>query len=598
MPSIRLAARQGRWLRNAIVTVIAAVSLAPGVRLCADDAHATAAADLLGEVPARGSLFICGGGIIPEGVLKRFVDLAGGDKARVAVITTASIIADSPDVESRLSVWKNFRTAGLTFLHTRSRETADDPSFLKPLTDATGVWFIGGNQDRLTAAYLGTGVEKAVRGVLERGGVVGGTSAGAAIMSPLMIVGGKTKAETAPGFGFLPGTVIDQHFVKRNREDRLLGVLAENPELVGLGIDEGCSVIVQGRKITVVDECISESDSPVRVCFAPLGDRPADTRMLKPGDEADVVAWRRIAASRIKPRPESTGQAVAGPLSKGTLVLVGGGKVPAEAVERFIRAAGGPESPLVVVTTAAGEVPPDEAEATGWLTAAGARQVLRVHARTPAEVDNPTVLERLKQAGGVWFTGGRQWRLVDAFFDTAAEKLLRELLERGGAIGGSAAGASIQASYLVRGSPLSNKPMMAEGYEAGFGFLPGAAVDPFFTSRNRFADMASLKAAHPELMGLGIDEDTALVVQGDDMEIIGEHHVCVYGRQDPQVERQSKFELLYAGDRYDLREHKRVGPERPAAVELADRATRANEEASESSAESADPQPQPPLVCE
>jgi cyanophycinase len=528
----------------------------------------------------RGTLFICGGGRLPPEAMERFVEFAGGQQAHIVIVTTASETADSNEVDSRIDFFRKARLAELTVLHTRSRETADDANFRKPLTNATGVWFIGGIQERLTEVYRGTKAEAAIRDVLERGGVVGGTSAGAAVMSPVMIRGGIEQAEIGEGFGFLPGTVIDQHFIKRRREVRRVNAVSAHPRLVGLGIDEGTILVVQGRRLSVLRESVSK----VITCLAPIDGRPAQISILEPGSEIDLVALRRAALARVQPRFRFDDDLPAPAVPEGTLVLTGGGETPADAARRFVEAAGGAESLLVVVTTALGEQPPTEAEAVGWLTAAGARQVRRVHPRNPKEAEDPFVLEALRQAGGVWFLGGRQWRLVDAFADTAAERLLHEVLSRGGAIGGSAAGASMSAGYLVRGNPLGNAPIIAEGYEEGFGFLPGAAVDPYFTQRNRFADMAELKQKYPQLLGLGLDEGSAIVVKGHEFDVLGRNHVNVFARREPAAEGARDFIVLKAGDRYDLRDHKRMGPERS--------------EADETAADSGDPQPQPALVCE
>jgi cyanophycinase len=133
-----------------------AVIVVPGGRAAADDELASlATADLQASVP--GTLFICGGGRIPEPAVKKFVECAGGPSAHIVVVTTASETADTPDVEPRLEPWRRLTSiAELTILHTRSREIADDPEFTRPLASATGVWFIGGHQERLTDAYLGT----------------------------------------------------------------------------------------------------------------------------------------------------------------------------------------------------------------------------------------------------------------------------------------------------------------------------------------------------------------------------------------------------------------------------------------------------------
>jgi cyanophycinase len=222
--------------------------------------------------------------------MDRFVQAAGGANANIVVITTASRTADSDEVEEQLEYWRSLPVAHLNVLHTRSRDIADDIEFGRPLTLATGVWFIGGSQASLADTYVGTVTERLIYGVLKRGGVVGGESAGAAIMSPVMIRRGNPYPEVGQGFGFLPGTVIDQHFIARNRQDRLLNVLADNPSLVGFGIDEGAALIVHGRQLSVV------GDSEVVACLPPRGDGPAKVRLLKPGMQTDLAAFRAANA--------------------------------------------------------------------------------------------------------------------------------------------------------------------------------------------------------------------------------------------------------------------------------------------------------------
>jgi cyanophycinase len=138
-------------------------------------------------------------------------------------------------------------------------------------------------------------------------------------------------------------------------------------------------------------------------------------------------------------------------------------------------------------------------------------------------VDSASFRTALTRAGGIWFGGGRQWRFVDAYEGTAALELFRDVLRRGGVIGGSSAGASIQAEYMVRGSPLGNLEMMAEGYERGFGFLPGTAVDQHFTQRNRHPDLKAVVTAHPQLLGIGLDEGCAILVRGEIAEVLGKN---------------------------------------------------------------------------
>jgi cyanophycinase len=226
--------------------------------------------------------------------------------------------------------------------------------------------------------------------------------------------------------------------------------------------------------------------------------------------------------------------------------------------KRFVDLAGGPDAPLVVIPTANPDpVPRDPGEARA-LRKAGARDVVVLHTRDRATADSAAFVAPLLKAKGVWFTGGRQWRFVDAYEGTAAERAFHDVLRRGGVIGGSSAGASIQSEYMPRGDPLGNRAIIAEGYERGFGFLKGAAVDQHFFARRRPRDMTELMAVYPQLLGIGIDEGTAVVVRGSVLEVVGRSRVAVYDRRKPVPKEGPDYEELRPGDRYDLKARRRL----------------------------------------
>jgi cyanophycinase len=257
---------------------------------------ATAPAPDLSLGLAAGSLVIVGGGApLPETVRDRFLQLAGGRRARLVVIPTASDKADRPGL---LRTPAYFQALGVTWvkvLHTHSRAQANDPAFVKPLTEATGVWLTGGTQSRLIDAYRGTLVETELHRLLARGGVIAGTSAGAAVMSPVMILGGKTQALVGTGFGFLPGVVVDQHFQNRHRLDRLLGVLARYPQYPGIGIDEQTAIVVTGHGFQVLGK------GEVRICLAPHDRQPASVEVLRAGGHVDLLDLHHTALARVHP---------------------------------------------------------------------------------------------------------------------------------------------------------------------------------------------------------------------------------------------------------------------------------------------------------
>jgi len=496
----------------------------------------------------HGSLVIAGGGGLPDQVMDRFVKLAGGEKAHLVIIPTASRRADEEDTKSLLASWQDRKSASLTLLHTRSRDQANDPQFLKPLARATGIWFTGGVQSRVTEAYLGTLLEKELANLLKRGGVIGGSSAGAAIQSRVMIASGRDVANLQTGFDLLPGTIIDQHFLARKRQARLIGAVKKHPLRVGLGIDEGTALVVQGRRLEVVGR------SSVTVCLAASSTQDAMQTTVPAGQQLDLTALRRATRDRQKPvfppqtmRPSK--------VESGSLLIVGGGGFPTPMRKKFIELAGGPDALIIVLPTAREEPLPEQV-GQKFFEDAGARNVKVLRARSLADVESEATTKLLKKAGGIWFGGGRQWRFVDAYEETVALPLIHAVLKRGGVIGGSSAGASIQAEYLVRGSPLGNQDMMAAGYERGFGFLPGAAVDQHFAQRKRFADMTTVMKRHPQLLGIGIDEATALLVQGSTGTVMGGGKVHIYDWRNAPEPGKPDYQSFPALSRYDLEKRK------------------------------------------
>lgn len=261
---------------------------------------------------------------------------------------------------------------------------------------------------------------------------------------------------------------------------------------------------------------------------------------------APLLAGCATAPAAPRAAPAAT---VAGPPA-GTLVIVGGGRVGPEITERFIALAGGHDARIVVMPGAGTEesFPADWGGSRAFRDA-GVRSVTVLHTRSRAEANSERFAARLRDATAVWIPGGRQWRLADVYLGTRTLRELHALLDRGGVIGGTSAGASIQASYMVRGAVEGNTIMMAPGHEEGFGFLRDAAIDQHLTARNRQEDMLAVVARYPRLLGIGIDESTALVVRGDRAEVIGSGRVAFYNTRDANGRR---YYFLRAGDVFDL----------------------------------------------
>lgn len=497
----------------------------------------------------RGSLVIGGGGNIPAEARDQFVKLAGGETSKIVVIPTARDDAALEKGETSLKTWDALKPASVKLLHTRSRDEANRDTFFKPLTEATAVWFDEGDASKIIDAYQGTAVERETLAVLQRGGTVGGTSTSAALLGATIIAGDEVQPELRSAFDLLPGTVIESHFIERKKKSRLPFALEKRPALFGVGIDEDTAIVVRGREIKVV------GSGQLTISLAPSPHRAAREIVFNEGDETDLTRWRNAARDRTGPRFTPTHPAEP-KLSAGSLVIVGGGAMPTEIIQRFIDLAGGPESTIVVLPTANPLRRGEESREGGFLTKAGCKHVVTLFATTSAEVSSPEFLKTISKAKGIWFGGGRQWRFVDAYADTPALAAFQDVLQRGGVIGGSSAGATIQGEYLVRGSPQGNTEMMAEGYERGFAFLPGTAIDQHFTQRNRQADLLSVMAAHPQLLGIGIDEATAIIVSGSTAEVLGKNEAHFYNARVLEPACIS----LKSGLRYDLVDRKEAKP--------------------------------------
>ena len=236
---------------------------------------------------------------------------------------------------------------------------------------------------------------------------------------------------------------------------------------------------------------------------------------------------------------------------QGTLFIVGGGDM-AKLWPEFLELAGGREAPIVVIPTANETIEVDGRSAVA-LRALGARQVTQLHTRDPKIADTEEFVAPLRTARAIWITGGRQWRLADAYLGTRTLREIFAVLGRGGVVGGSSAGASIQASYMVRGSPDGNTVMMAPGHERGFALLRDSAIDQHVNTRGRADDLRPVLQAHPTLLGIALDEATAIVVTGDRCRVVGAGGVRFFATPEavPVV--------LSAGARYDLAKRQVAG---------------------------------------
>ena len=242
-----------------------------------------------------GKLLLVGGGKLPPEIRDLFFQLAGGENARIVLIPTGSQDAESPAfIEDFLEPWQKYSPQSIVVLHARNRCQANDPDFLKPLREATGVWISGGVQARLADRYVGTKVEAELRHLLGRDGIIAGTSAGAAVMTRVMIADGLRQPAIASGLDLFSDAIVDQHFSQRYRMIRLAKATQMNPNRFGVGIDEGTGLLILQNRGRILGQ------GQVRFIAATQRPVPSATSLMvcdyASGEEVNLKLWREAAA--------------------------------------------------------------------------------------------------------------------------------------------------------------------------------------------------------------------------------------------------------------------------------------------------------------
>jgi cyanophycinase len=251
---------------------------------------------------------------------------------------------------------------------------------------------------------------------------------------------------------------------------------------------------------------------------------------------------------------------------KGTLVIVGGGNLEGTGIiEKFIELAGGPGKQFVVVPTAGGNRNADgslktydETEVVAPWLKRGLKNVRMLHTADPKVADTEAFAGVLRTADAVWFNGGRQWNIVDSYMNTLTYREFHAVLTRGGVIGGSSAGATIQGDYLVRGAIAGPQIMMTpeKEHEHGFSFLRRSAIDQHINTRNRWDDLIAVIQKLPSLLGIGLSEGTAIVVKGDRFEVMGKWKVAIHDNTRLYQPWEKSYYVLSAGDVYNMKMRK------------------------------------------
>jgi cyanophycinase len=249
--------------------------------------------------------------------------------------------------------------------------------------------------------------------------------------------------------------------------------------------------------------------------------------------------------------------------AKGTLIIQGGGDATGTGIlETFINKAGGLHAKIVVIPTAGGNRTPDgkikvyeEDKVVASWKKLGLTNVHMLHTADPKVADTEEFAKVLRDANGVWFDGGRQWNIVDSYANTLTLREFHKVLARGGVIGGSSAGATIQGYYLVRGAIAGPDIVMTPEpqHEHGFAFLRRVAIDQHINTRNRWDDIIPVIKKYPNLLGIGLSEGTAIVVTGDRFEVIGKWKVAIHDNTRQYQPWEKPYFVLSPGDVYNMK---------------------------------------------
>ncbi len=260
---------------------------------------------------------------------------------------------------------------------------------------------------------------------------------------------------------------------------------------------------------------------------------------------------------------------------KGSLIIIGGGGSTPKIWAKFTELAGGKDKArIIVITTASG----DSAEfSTGTVKSVikgtGVQNVTIVHTGDLEVANSDKFVNLINNATGVFFDGGRQWRPADSYLNTRAHQAFFDLLNRGGVIAGSSAGASIQGSFLWRGDTEGAQILVGD-HTQGLGFLKNSVLDQHVMTRNRIFDLTDFIKQAPELIGIGLEQATAVLVQRDTLTVIGKAYALIYdyntiigngpkhvinGKENYNASN-GPFFFLHEGQQYDLKNRKVIEP--------------------------------------
>lgn len=497
--------------------------------------------DLISPIP--GKLMLIGTGEISDMVGATFAYLAGEEDGSLIILTR-----QANDENKIRPQWKELIGTVKVIRLTDSKSSLSEVE-LEKLRNATAVWL----EDDFSRNYTGSQLNEELNSVLLREGVIGGQGVAAESFATL-VNNGKGARD---GFNLLPNSYI---LANDNEVYDFTETINGLPGYVGWEIPPRAAVVIHsGRQISVVGypeitlRVAANGEWPERESSfgLPIDDLPYTT---------DLISWNRSGTARlgevfppaVAPVPD---------VPDGALVIIGGSGFPEGMWKRVIKFAGGKKANYVCFSQT------EKSTGARKLREHGCKNV-SVHVLNDELSGYPQgsdslLLADLKEAQAIYFGGGRTYKYMDAYLNTPAHELMMDVLERGGIILGGSAGAQIQGDFLVRGDPSTNKTIWMKGNDVGLGFIEGVIIDVHFRQRGREKTLPSLLLQHPQMLGIGIDETTAIWVEGTTAEVLGPHSVTFYDLGNTKGENTPILEvgnpvILKSGDKYDLRLRKPI----------------------------------------
>jgi cyanophycinase len=493
--------------------------------------------------PIHGKLMLVGTGEMSTRVIATFAYLAKQEEGNLVILSKAA----GRDINIA-SQWKEL-IGTVSEIELGMTDNILSETDIATLQEATAVWL----SDDFSKHHVGSQLTNELKELIHRDGVIGGQGTAAESMATFVKVG----EELRDGFNLLPNSFI---LATKSGEDHFINTINSLPGRVGWQIPpKGAVVIHEGRQISVIGDPHITLRTPANGSWPeridsygpPIDDLPFT---------ADLISWNRSATARlgeyfppeVAPVPE---------VPNGALVIIGGNGYPDGMWARVIGFAGGKDANYVCFTQSANSTGARKLREHGCKNIA--IHLVKTGVDGIGQGKDPQLLEDLKNADAVYFGGGRTYKFMDAFLDTEAHMLMKKVLERGGIILGGSAGAQIQGDFLVRGDPRTNNTLWMEGNDIGLGFIRSVIIDVHFRERGRENTLPSLLVKHPQMLGIGIDETTAIWVQGTTAEVLGPHSVTFYDLENVKDLNPSSVKIqnpviLMAGEKYDLKQRVQI----------------------------------------